>query len=72
MLATNNIGVMKFMLPETSYGALADELDNKSKALSVSVVMEDPTQSPELKNDFISMFTINRRANNPLYLGIRY
>ena len=53
MLATNNIGVMKFMLPETSYGALADELDNKSKALSVSAVMEDPTQSPELKNDFI-------------------
>ena len=41
------------MLPETSYGALADELDNKSKALSVSAVMEDPTQSPELKNDFI-------------------
>ena len=53
MLATNNIGVMKFMLPETSYGALVDELDNKSKALSVSAVMEDPTQSPELKNDFI-------------------
>ena len=53
MLATNNMGVMKFMLPETSYGALADELDNKSKALSVSAVMEDPTQSPGLKNDFI-------------------
>ena len=53
MMATNNIGVMKFMLPETSYQALVDELDDVSKALSVSAVMEDPTQSPELKNDFI-------------------
>ena len=49
MMGTNNIGVMKFMLPETSYQALADELDNQSKALSVSAVMEDPTQSSGVK-----------------------
>ena len=33
MMGTNNIGVMKFMLPETSYQTLADELDDKSEAL---------------------------------------
>ena len=48
MMGTNNIGVMKFMLPETSYQSLADELDNQSKALSISAVMEDPTQSSEV------------------------
>ena len=33
MMGTNNIGVMKFMLPETSYQALADELDNIIKRI---------------------------------------
>ena len=67
MLATNNIGVMKFMLPETSYRALVDELDNKSKALSVSAVMEDPTQSQELKNDFIQHVQQSTEVQNNHY-----
>ena len=33
MMGTNNIGIMKFMLPETSYQTLADELDDQSKAI---------------------------------------
>ena len=45
MMGTTNIGVMKFMLPETSYQALADELDDQSKAINLSAVMEDKTQS---------------------------
>ena len=61
------------MLPETSYGALVDELDNKSKALSVSAVMEDPTQSPELKNDFIQHVQQSTEGQTThYYLGIRY
>ena len=53
IMGTNNIGVMKFMLPENSYQTLADELDNQSKGLILSAVMEDRTQSTKLKNDFI-------------------
>ena len=34
MMGTNNIGVMKFMLPETSYQTLADKLDNQSKGIN--------------------------------------
>ncbi|MFJ8065323.1 ABC transporter permease [Psychrobacillus sp. NPDC096426] len=53
IMGTNNIGVMKFMLPKTSYQTLADELDNQSKGLIISAVMEDQTQSSKLENDFI-------------------
>ncbi|WP_431030548.1 FtsX-like permease family protein [Lysinibacillus sp. LZ02] len=52
MMGTNNSGIMKFMLPETAYQSLADELDNQSKGVMISVVMEDKTQSPKLNNDF--------------------
>ena len=70
MMATNNIGVMKFMLPETSYQALADELDDKSKALSISAVMEDPTQSPEVKKRFYSrMFSNQQKGEQPIIFG---
>ena len=68
MMATNNIGVMKFMLPETSYETLADELDNQSKALIVSAVMEDPTQSPELKNDFIQQVQQSTEGETTHYI----
>lgn len=53
MMGTNNIGVMKFMLPESSYQQLVDELDNQSKGLIISAIMEDKTQSSKLNNDFI-------------------
>lgn len=53
IMGTNNIGAMKFMLPETSYQSLADELDNQSKGFIISAVMEDRTKSSKLENDFI-------------------
>lgn len=53
MMGTNNIGVMKFMLPEVPYQALAAELDPQSKGLIISAVMEDKTQSSKVENDFI-------------------
>lgn len=53
MMGTNNNGVMKFMLPEPSYQSLADEIDSQSKGMIISIVMEDKTKSPKLKNDFI-------------------
>ena len=57
------------MLPETSYRALADELDNQSKALIVSAVMEDHTQSPELKNDFIQHVQQSTEGQTTLIFG---
>lgn len=53
MMGTNNLGVMKFMLPETSYQKLENELDSQSEALSISAIMEDKKQSSKLNNDFI-------------------
>ncbi|WP_240758484.1 ABC transporter permease [Lysinibacillus sp. SGAir0095] len=53
MMGTNNIGVMKFMLPENSYQSLVTELDNHSKWISISAVMKDRTNSAKLENDFI-------------------
>jgi len=52
MMGTNNNGVMKFMLGETAYQSLEDELGNQSKGLIISVVMEDQKQSSKLINDF--------------------
>lgn len=56
MMGTTSVGTIKFMLPETSYQALADELDNVSKGLIISAVMEDKTQSTKLLSDFTKAF----------------
>lgn len=56
MMGTPNSGVMKFMLADTAYQSLADELDNQSKGTMISVLMEDKKQSPKLKNYFFSKF----------------
>ena len=69
MMGTTNIGVMKFMLPETSYQTLADELDNQSKGLIISAVMEDKTQSSKLKNDFIQNVMESQQRKRLLIFG---
>lgn len=56
MMGTTSDGIIKFMLPETSYQVLADELDNVSKGLIISAVMEDKTQSTNLLSDFTKEF----------------
>lgn len=53
MMGTNNNGVLKFMLPETSYQSLMAKIGNHSKAVIVSAVMEDRVDAPVLENDFI-------------------
>ena len=53
IMGTTNIGVMKFMLPETTYQTLVDKLDDQSKGMIISAVMEDKAQSSKLLNDFI-------------------
>lgn len=53
IMGTHNIGVMKFMLPKTSYQTLAEKLDYQSNELIISAVMKDRTKSSQLKNDFI-------------------
>ena len=56
IMGTTNIGVMKFMLPETTYQTLVDKLDNQLKGLIISAVMDDKTQSSKLQNDFSKEF----------------
>ena len=56
MMGTTNIGIMKFMLPETTYQTLAGKLDDQSKGMILSAVMEDKTQSSKLLNDFTKEF----------------
>ncbi|WP_303981493.1 ABC transporter permease [Niallia circulans] len=62
MLGTNNIGVMKFMLPETSYRSLAGAIDSQSKGMNMSVLLDDRTKSPQLKNDFMEYIQETQRA----------
>ncbi|MEH7235401.1 ABC transporter permease [Bacillus sp. JJ1562] len=56
IMGTNNIGIMKFMLPETSYQTLAGNLDDQSNGMILSAVMEDKTQSSKVLNDFTKEF----------------
>jgi len=56
IMGTTNIGVMKFMLPETSYQTFVDKIGNQSKGMILSAVMEDKTQSSKLLNDFTKEF----------------
>ncbi|ATP42390.1 ABC transporter permease [Solibacillus sp. R5-41] len=56
MMGTTSIGIMKFMLPETSYQTLEDELDTQTEGLIISAVMEDKTQSTKLLDDFTKEF----------------
>ncbi|MEH7378945.1 FtsX-like permease family protein [Bacillus sp. JJ1533] len=56
LMGTTNIGVMKFMLPEPSYQSLADNLNDQSKGIILSAVMEDKTQSSKVLNDFTKKF----------------
>lgn len=56
IMGTANFGVMKFMLPESSYYKLAGELDNQSQGVMISALMNDKTQSTKLEHDFINEF----------------
>ncbi|QTD43483.1 FtsX-like permease family protein [Sporosarcina sp. Te-1] len=71
MMGSSNLGVMKFMLPNTSYRQLADELDDRSRALMVSAVMEDKTQASKLNQDFIQEIEESKiNEKNPYYWGL--
>ena len=56
IMGTTSNGMIKFMVPKNAYLALADELDNLSKGLIISAVMEDQTQSTNLLSDFTKEF----------------
>lgn len=68
MMGTNNIGVMKFMLPETTYRKLASELDNHSEALLLSVIMEDKTESSQISNDFMKEVQLSQKDEAGAYI----
>lgn len=68
MMGTNNVGVMKFMLPENTYQKLKEELDNRSKASILSAIMEDKTQSSKLNNDFIQEVQQSQVNNTASYI----
>ncbi|RFB15438.1 ABC transporter permease [Bacillus sp. HNG] len=56
IMGTTNIGIMKFMLPESSYHTLTDNLDGQSKGMIISAVMKDKTQSSKVLSDFSKEF----------------
>ncbi len=56
MMGTTNVGLMKFMLPETPYHKLADQLDKLATGMVISALMEDKIQSTKLLNDFTREF----------------
>ncbi|CAG9622300.1 ABC transporter permease [Sutcliffiella rhizosphaerae] len=56
MMGTNNMGVMKFMLPQTPYERLTKELNELTDGVILSAVMEDVTQSAKLERDFIQTY----------------
>ncbi|RHW32101.1 ABC transporter permease [Lysinibacillus yapensis] len=56
MMGTNNMGVMKFMLPEDSFDELAEELDASSEGMILSAVLEDLTQSSQLEKEFMENY----------------
>ncbi|KAA0546397.1 ABC transporter permease [Bacillus sp. BGMRC 2118] len=53
IMATNNLGVMKFMVPNATFTQLSEELDNQSKGMILSALMEDTSKASKLNNDFI-------------------
>lgn len=55
MMGTNNIGVMKFMLPHISYETLVNQLGEEARAVIYSATMEETLQSPVLYEDFIEL-----------------
>lgn len=72
MMGTNNIGVFKFMLPETPYANLIDELDMQSDAFIISAIMGDHTKSTELKDDFIKNYLQSTEAENTYLWGLDF
>lgn len=70
IMGTHNIGVMKFMLPKTSYQTLAEELDYQSNELIISAVMEDRTKSSQLKNDFIQNVKMSQLEDTTYIFGL--
>ena len=69
MMGLTNFGVMKLALPETSYRALADELDSETGVI-ISAVMEDKTKSTKLLNDFNKEFPQTEGELNSDILGL--
>ncbi len=68
MMGTTSIGMMKFMLPESSFQTLANELDKLTEGLIISAVMKDKTQSPELINDFTKEFPQTAEGETTSYI----
>ena len=72
MMGTNNIGVIKFMLPEIAYANLKDELDTQSDAIVISVIMENLTQSAKFKNNFINKYQRLTEESNSYIWGLDF
>jgi putative ABC transport system permease protein len=69
MLGTINMGVMKFMLPESSYQELRDELGPQADGMLLSAIMEDQTKSTKFKNDFIKEFQSATDEDSATYIS---
>jgi putative ABC transport system permease protein len=56
MLGTTNMGIMKFLLPDTAYRQLSDELGEEAEGILMSAILTDHLQSPQLLNDYNKQF----------------
>lgn len=56
MMGTSNIGVMKFLMPDAAYTALADRLGALAKGTMLSVFLSESSDSSSLLRDFLETF----------------
>ncbi|MGP4066404.1 ABC transporter permease [Oceanobacillus sp. M65] len=68
VMGTNNIDVMKFMLPEKAYQKLTVELGTRSEALLLSALIEDKTQSSKVNNDFVQKVHQSQEGDPTSYI----
>jgi len=56
MLGSNNMGMMKFLMPDAAYREMSDKLGGQAEATLLSAITEDSSLSPQLLNDFNHAF----------------
>ena len=70
MLGTNNMGLMKFLLPDGSYRQLSDELGEQASSILMSATLTDSTQSTQLLSDFNMRFSNEDTGGNYPFWGM--
>jgi len=70
MHGMNNVGLMKFLLPDASYGHLSDELRGQADGTLISAILTDQMESTQLLNEFEKQFSYEDAGRNALIWGM--